>query len=203
MMSDLYEWPDRPARFDMINHCIQKFGYKSYLEIGCANNQCFNAIQCDRKVGVDPVSGGTLRMKSDEYFQTHDERFDIVFVDGLHIYEQAYRDVHNALAALNSNGTIVMHDCIPVNEGMQRVPRIQTSWTGNVWKAAVRLRMRDDVDVAVALIDAGVGVVRPRINRTGPITPGRPVEDLTWEDFVKNHVKWLNAMSYDDVLKWL
>ncbi len=40
---------------------------------------------------------------SDAFFERHGDRlapFDVVFVDGLHTYEQSYRDVRNALAVL-------------------------------------------------------------------------------------------------------
>ena len=35
--------------------------YNSYLEIGTFHDELFDSIKCNLKVGVDPVSGGTIR----------------------------------------------------------------------------------------------------------------------------------------------
>ena len=61
---------------------------------------------------------GTLYFKvtSDEFFARRAPRlapFGVVFVDGLHTHEQAYRDVVNALAHLDDGGAVVVHDCSP------------------------------------------------------------------------------------------
>ena len=50
------------------NH-INKQNYKSYLEIGCDNDENFSRISIENKIGVDPSKGGTLRMTSDEFFK--------------------------------------------------------------------------------------------------------------------------------------
>lgn len=203
MSADLYTWPPSPTRWDLINACIAKHAYVSYLEIGCAHNQCFNKIKCDRKVGVDPRSGGTHRMTSDAFFETHDDTFDIVFVDGLHIQEQAYRDVENALKRLNRGGTILMHDCLPMNERVQVVPQPSSgSWTGDVWKAVFGLYQREDIEMIVTLIDSGVGVLRPGTNhRRLPDIVDRST--LTWDDFVTHHEQWFDLKSYTDALIWI
>jgi predicted O-methyltransferase YrrM len=50
-------------------------------------------------------------MMKKKLFAKNTKKFDIVFVDGLHIEEQSTKDIHNALKVLNENGTIVVHDC--------------------------------------------------------------------------------------------
>ena len=67
---------------------INKNGYSDYLEIGCDQNQLFSKIKIQNKVGVDPSSGGNVRKTSDEFFKDNKNKFDIVFIDGLHIYNQ-------------------------------------------------------------------------------------------------------------------
>ena len=42
-------------RFDIINWLIEKYGYKSYLEIGVAEGECFDKITVTWKTGVDPA----------------------------------------------------------------------------------------------------------------------------------------------------
>ena len=38
------------------------------MEIGCDRNQSFSNIKIEKRVGVDPVEGGTHKMTSDEFF---------------------------------------------------------------------------------------------------------------------------------------
>ncbi len=83
-------------------------------------------------------------------------------VDGLHHADQVERDTLNALRHLAPGGAIVLHDCNPLTEIAQRVPRATGVWNGDCWKAMARLRARGDVDAFTINTDHGVGVVRPR-----------------------------------------
>ena len=84
-------------RIEVIQALIDGRGYRRYLEIGCAGDECFSRVRAAYKVGVDPVVGGTLRMASDEYFAMAVETFDLVFIDGDHRHPQVFRDVCHAL----------------------------------------------------------------------------------------------------------
>ena len=148
-------------RIDIINSFIQKYGYKSYLEIGCQYDQTFKKINVERKVGVDPEVGGTMKMTSDEYFAQNSEKFDIIFIDGLHHSEQVLKDIDNSLKILNKGGVIVVHDLLPTNLEMQLVPRITKAWTGDVWKAWVNLRMnKGNLNMVCIDTDMGCGIIR-------------------------------------------
>ena len=39
---------------------------------------------------------------------------DLVFIDGLHLFEFALRDFFNAEAWCSRTSTIVLHDCVPI-----------------------------------------------------------------------------------------
>ena len=58
-------------RYEIINNIIKYKSYKDYLEIGCFNDENFNKIKIENKIGVDPVSGGNIRKTSDEYFKSN------------------------------------------------------------------------------------------------------------------------------------
>ena len=100
-----------------------------------------------------------------------------MFIDGLHHHEQVYRDVTNSLDGLSVSGTIVLHDCNPRNEEMQRVPRVQAEWTGDCWKAIARMRAtRPDLNVSVLDTDYGLGVVQR--GRSAPIKTAKRWDEL-------------------------
>ena len=46
-------------RMSFVTLAVQKFRNCKYLEIGCANNICFNSIPLSNKIGVDPERGVT------------------------------------------------------------------------------------------------------------------------------------------------
>jgi len=49
-------------------------------------------------------------MTSDTFFLKNKRTFDIIFIDGLHIYDQVKRDVLNSIKVLNKDGFILLYD---------------------------------------------------------------------------------------------
>ena len=84
-------------RWNLINKIIQKKGFTSYLEIGCYQDETFSKVKIEKKVGVDPISGGTLRQTSDAFFSTNRDFFDLIFIDGHHVYDQVIKDINNSI----------------------------------------------------------------------------------------------------------
>ena len=158
------DFTDKPSRVKIIKEIIQIKNYKSYLEIGCFSNELFDQINCKNKVGVDPVSGGTVRKTSDQFFESNTNKFDCIFIDGLHEYHQVKKDIINSLTYLNDDGIILLHDCLPNNFYAQATPRCQYEWNGDVWKAIVEFRNNKDVDVYTCNADYGIGVIFKRSN---------------------------------------
>lgn len=152
------------TRTDIINKLIDIYGYTNYLEIGVDNPKInFDLIKCRSKTGVDPAvkrTSGVHAVTSDMFFLTCREKFDIIFIDGLHEHEQVITDITNALAHLSPNGTIVVHDCNPTTEIMQAVPRKQGIWTGDVWRAWLHFRNSPNLSMHVLDTDYGVGIIR-------------------------------------------
>jgi hypothetical protein len=152
-----------------------KRGYKTYLEIGTHEDAIFGPAQqmFELAVGVDPNTGGTHRMKSDDFFyqnwnSSEPQTFDLIFIDGLHEANQVCADVMNAIMILNEGGTIVMHDCSPHGMLDERAvyppPANYSLWNGDTWKAVVALRLLNpsELDLVVVEIDHGVGVIQRR-----------------------------------------
>ena len=63
-----FNFPKNIYRWDLIQFIIDKYEFNNYLEIGCDKDQSFSKIKIKNKVGVDPISGGTIRSTSDDFF---------------------------------------------------------------------------------------------------------------------------------------
>lgn len=155
-------------RFDIINHLITINNYKSFLEVGTQAKINFTSVNVIRKVCVDPDPNAEAdyQMTSDEYFNNNFEKFDIVFVDGLHHADVVYRDIINSLNRLNPGGCVVVHDVIPYSYIAQVIPLEKasnmgtTAWNGDVWKAWIKLRTeRNDLIMNCVNTDHGCGVI--------------------------------------------
>lgn len=199
-----YKWQDKPFRYDLINEVIEHNNFKDYLEIGCFRDDCFRRIKAENKTGVDPMSGGTLRMTSDDFFAQNTQKFDFIFIDGLHTYEQVALDIKNSLKCLKDGGVIALHDCMPLSFNSQCVPPVSSIWNGDVWKAIIEARTFPEIDTTVCLIDHGVGIMVKRPNRKIIDFPtGTNFKQLKFKDFIKNHKEWLEPIEYNEVLNFI
>ncbi len=189
-------------RRDVIQSVIDRNGAQDYLEIGVHTGLCFLRIKARRKVAVDPdpkipaprrwrwalrnLDSRYFRMTSDDFFARSASplRFDVVFIDGLHTYEQSRRDAENALSLLAEGGVVIMHDCNPPNAaaaqpalspaqaGTLGLPDWTGEWCGDVWKTICSLRSRKDLRAFVLDCDCGLGI----------ITRGKPEDGLELTD---------------------
>jgi hypothetical protein len=185
-------------RLDLIKAFIEKTNCKSYLEIGCDKNQIWNHISVDNKFGVDPRRGGNMRMTSDEFFKQNSSSFDVIFIDGLHEYNQVTRDFENSLQVLNAGGVIIIHDMLPRTKEMADPNVICTgSWLGDVYRLAFDLASRSDILFHMVMIDQGCGVIvkQPNLNNCN-------FEKADWDYYVRNWHE-LPLISYKDIFKVL
>jgi predicted O-methyltransferase YrrM/tetratricopeptide (TPR) repeat protein len=186
-------------RTDIINFLIEKTKSKKYLEIGVSKGDNISNIICDYKVGVDPNedSPATFHLTSDEFFKQNKEKFDIIFIDGLHEYNQVLTDILNSLDILNVGGYIICHDMNPTKEEYQRPYPVVDTWNGDSWKAFVHLRKeRNDLEMFVVDTDHGCGVIRKGIQNLV-----EKKEDLVYENLERNREEWLNLIKVSDFKK--
>ena len=153
---------------EIINNLIQTHGYVKYLEIGYGSGYCFARVQCTNKEAVDPYTtsehDNVYAMTSDQLFEdlSKDEKFDIIFIDGLHHAEQVRKDINNASKHLTEKGCIVIHDIEPEDEAQQTVPKQQKVWTGDVWRAWDGFKKKyPDVHAETYPVQYGLGVIFP------------------------------------------
>lgn len=132
---------------------------QSYLEIGVETGETFVDIEAAVRTAVDPqfsfdtdlfADGNTHfhRKRSDDYFaeMPSDEVFDLIFIDGLHKFEQVVRDLSNSIIHSHARSVIVIDDTVPSNvfsampdvgdsvRFRERAGVEDSSWHGDVYK---------------------------------------------------------------------
>ena len=195
-----YNFTENFYRWDLIEYLIKKNNYKNYLEIGCDKNQLFSKVNINNKIGVDPVSGGNVRKTSDDFFKENNSSFDIVFIDGLHTYEQVKKDILNCVNCLLDEGIILVHDCMPDSLGKQAVPRYKMQWNGDVWKAIVDLRQQENLEIYTCEIDQGIGVISKKKN-TSILKLDKPINKLKFKDYFNNYKEYMRVISLEEFKK--
>lgn len=119
------------TRSDVVNQLLQLFNEPRYLEIGVNRGETFFAIRAKEKIAVDPVflfdvaaareadkSASFYEVTSDAYFSDvidPSEKFDVIYLDGLHTFEQTLRDLTNAMRYLTPKGVVLIDDVVPTN----------------------------------------------------------------------------------------
>ena len=190
-------FPDDYYRWDLIKYLIEKNGYKDYLEIGCDQNQLFSKVEINNKIGVDPFSGGNIRKTSDAFFSNNTDKFDIIFIDGLHTYDQVKKDIINSVKCLKENGIVLVHDCMPDSLGKQAVPRFKMKWNGDVWKAIVDLRQSEELDIYTCEMDEGIGVIKKRTN-SEILKINKSINKLKFKDYYDNYRNYLRVIDINE-----
>ena len=192
-----YNFPINYFRWDLIEYLINKYEYSDYLEIGCDQDQLFSKVRIKNKTGVDPINGGNIRKTSDEFFRENKKKFDIIFIDGLHIYNQVKKDILNSISCLKEEGIVLVHDCMPDSLSKQAVPRYRMSWNGDVWKAIVDLRQNEYLEIYTCKIDQGIGVIKKKRN-SSILKLEKNIKDLKFKDYYENYEKYLRVVDLDE-----
>ena len=209
----------KPVRSDVINFLISKNGGNNYLEIGVRNpDDNFNKIVCKNKYSVDP--GIEFKSNPVDFKQTSDDffndflsgnisklkniKFDLIFIDGLHLADQVQRDIHHALQSICDDGYIVLHDCCPPSEYHARedfnfkLSPAGGSWNGTTWKAFYKARLNPSLYSCCVDSDWGVGIIakQPLLSCLNYL----PCDENLFYEFErmnKNRVKHLNLISFE------
>jgi len=173
-----YGRSDQPY-FELLDRIHQHLVPRTYFEIGVSTGRSLTLVLPGTiAIGVDPapnpifpIRRGTriFHQTSDEFFSQHDLQalfgglpLDLAFIDGMHHFEFALRDFMNLERSSNPETTVLVHDCLPIDEVTAERERCTQVWSGDVWRLIVLLReWRPDLDIAV--IDSGptgLGLIR-------------------------------------------
>ena len=117
-----------PPIANHINSEIESLGLAKMLEIGSDLGLLVESIRINRIFAVDPVKNYKIpfkfrhikffEMTSDEFFKNSSENFDLIYIDGLHTFEQSFNDLINSMGRLRSSGPslIYLDDVLPNDE---------------------------------------------------------------------------------------
>ena len=194
------------TRSDLLNEIATKINAKSYLEIGVQTGATFHRVEVSEKVGVDPdpTSRASLHITSDFYFDILDEnkKFDLIYVDGLHEWQTALRDIKNAVRHLSENGVIVVDDIAPKRESHQTRKPTHIYWTGDVWIAwlIATTDLREEFDLFSVDLAFGQGIIIPK--KFGTSKQEKKVDQLpnsmNWKYYEQNHTQFHNMISFEE-----
>ncbi len=118
-----------------------------YLEVGIRHGRSLELARCPA-IGVDPAPNITQPLKSTTqiFAMTSDEYFadmgshplpqapDLVFIDGMHLFEYALRDFMNIERLATPGTLIVLDDIYPSHSAQADRDRRTRVWTGDIWK---------------------------------------------------------------------
>lgn len=212
------ELEKRPTRTQIINFFLSKTPSENYLEIGVRNPEHnFAHISCKKKTSVDPglefaENPVDYKMTSDAFFkalsrnQTEFDssiRFDVIFIDGLHLAEQVEKDIGNSLAYIKEDGFVILHDCNPPtyfhqreDYGFRHSPA-KAYWNGTTWKAFYKYRHMANLFSICFDTDWGVGVISKK-QQPGFNNLKDPVANSYFEfrELDKNRKEHLNLTEF-------
>lgn len=151
-----------------LNVIAEALGCQSYLEIGVAEGETFLDVNVEKRTGVDPYfcfnheaydgkDGVRLyQTTSDEFFKGKptEVKYSLIYIDGLHTYEQTYRDIINSLLHSHSETVILIDDTVPCDVfSTSRYPEdcirlrhkfgssFNEQWHGDTYKVVPLLRL--------------------------------------------------------------
>ena len=167
------------SRTHIINKIINDNYLKTYLEIGVSNPYVnFLLINCPHKVSVDPCMACEMyseqsieqfkpfitdQVTSDDFFARNTEKFDLVFIDGDHSYEQSLKDLNNALKVIPVGGFVILHDAMPSSLEATQISNLgKGPYNGGVWATMVSAIRSNNGSLQIGTIpyDWGIGIVK-------------------------------------------
>jgi hypothetical protein len=187
----------------------------SYLEVGIFKGATFQNVIAGEKWGVDiepsfdfsrlPKNTRVFVQPSDTFFAqlAVDKKFDMVYIDAQHTFDQAYRELVHSFNHLEKWGVILLDDTVPENsiasipseaESKEASLRLHgtTVWShqGDVWKVIMQVREKHK-NIAVRTI---VGPSRPRTFMW--------VNEQLNSNMILESAEHLSALTYDEAFQF-
>lgn len=125
-----------------------------YLEVGVFDGASLRHARCPA-IGIDPDPRDDYGLRADQRVHVglssdffRDEAcvsglgpLDLVYIDGMHLIENAYEDFINVESHAHPCSVILVDDIYPNHPQQARRTRASRHWTGDVWKIVRMLRV--------------------------------------------------------------
>lgn len=157
-------------------------------------------------------------MTSDSFFNEKrkflevNNKFELIFIDGLHTFYASLNDVLNSLKYLSKGGFIVMHDCFPPHEAAATPAESAFEarkkhdgnwpgdWCGDVWKTIVYLKesFKNQMEISVINTDFGLGILKIKsdnLNLNFNQDLFNSINELDYDYLVQNPEKIINLKN--------
>ncbi|WP_237061659.1 class I SAM-dependent methyltransferase [Microbulbifer zhoushanensis] len=204
-------------KHQLLTQIHQQLKPSLYVEVGVQTGKSLLLAEC-KAIGIDPMprpniplqdNHHLLRMSSDDFFRLHAGQYltqspDLVFIDGMHLFEYVLRDFINVERYAAANTVVVIDDIFPGHAAQAERERQTRGWTGDVWKLPALLeKYRPDLTIRkVDVFPTGLLVVTGFNNI--PVDNDLLLEKSEREDFseelLKSFIKREGAMSPQSLL---
>lgn len=206
-----------PLRTEIINYLLSlNHSDTTYLEIGVQNPENnFQLINASKKFSVDPgidfkKNPVDFKLTSDEFFQqlaeneilSEDIKFDVIFIDGLHLADQVDRDIENSIKYIKDDGFVVLHDCNPPSEWHARETYrffngpAGDIWNGTSWKAFLKWRFNPSIHSCCIDSDWGIGILSKNRQIGKSIKATNPFFEFSL--LQENRKRYLNLIDFEE-----
>jgi len=211
-------------RSELINRLAKANEADSYLEIGVENGITFSEVKVKSKHAVDIAfkcnpseMGGTFsEMPSNDFFATLEpqSKFDLIFLDGLHTFEQSLLDLLNSTKFLSQKGIMIVDNVFPSDylaslsshklaiDLKNKMNDSNRNWMGDVYKSIAFAEIfLPEFDFATTKISPIQTIFwrnrNARISsfRTGSI---EKIARMDFADLIDNS-EFLNFMTFEDI----
>ncbi|MEG3436668.1 class I SAM-dependent methyltransferase [Pannus brasiliensis CCIBt3594] len=215
-------------RFERLNALAKINAAGKYLEIGVHSGNTFHQVHVSRRVAVDPKFRFNTRdyvdektnfyeITSDEFFSKfapdHGE-FDLIYLDGLHTFEQTFRDFCASLRYSHSRTIWLIDDTHPCGwfashpdftfvRASRKVLRIRDKrWMGDVYKVIFAIHDFFPQLSYATFPDHGQTAVwlETRSNFTPTWNSLKKISNLGYGDFQKFKDSHLRILDYPEIL---
>jgi glycosyltransferase involved in cell wall biosynthesis len=203
-----------PKRSMCINRNILDKSF--YLEIGIEYGNTFLDINTKNKIGVDPDSKYMdcciIQKTSDDFFKTNIQKFDVIFIDGMHQVEYVINDINNSILVLNTGGKILIDDILPFTYNEQlKIPndhiyengilKYRESWTGDIWKVIYHILLfyKDCIDFNIYFNSNYRGVFEMSIKSNFEISHEK-IKEINSYEYNNDFRKYIKILQEREVL---
>jgi hypothetical protein len=205
---------------DIINYLGHKYNLKNYFEISSVINgfiydKIDNFFFTKELFLYNPPNNIDLpNLRKDTDIQPidynvgiekyKDNKYDIIFIDSYHTFEQSLLDIEFAYSLLNDNGFIIIHDCSPLSSNLIGDYK-SNAWCGQTYSTFIHFRMKTSyIKTSVVNIDFGCGIIsKNNLNKdVFKLDNLLTLKEVSqWHYFTNNKKKLLNLISVNEFKK--